>query len=117
MQLVKGHDDLRGDAVMQQVFSLVNVLLRRDPSTRQRGLCMRTYRVVPIAPTAGVLQWVDDTSPLTECTSEGVQTSSAPCRLASPHRTCCCRAASTCGIARGRSHMAVLTAVAHTVPR
>ena len=52
MQLVKGHDDIRGDAVMQQVFSLVNVLLRRDPSTRQRGLCMRTYRVVPIAPTA-----------------------------------------------------------------
>lgn len=26
-QLVKGHDDMRGDAIMQQVFELVNVIL------------------------------------------------------------------------------------------
>ena len=63
-QLVKGRDDLRGDAVMQQVFGLVNVLLGRDDATRQRSLRMRTYRVVPIAPTAGVVQWVDETMPL-----------------------------------------------------
>lgn len=49
---------------MQQVFGLVNELLFRDASARQRGLCMRTYRVVPIAPTAGVLQWVENTTPL-----------------------------------------------------
>jgi len=59
-QLVKGRDDLRGDAVMQQVFGLLNVLLARDDATRQRALRMRTYMVVPLAPTSGVLQWVDD---------------------------------------------------------
>ncbi|KAL1503192.1 hypothetical protein AB1Y20_011250 [Prymnesium parvum] len=63
-QLVKGKDDLRGDAVMQQCFGLVNQLLRRDNASRQRGLRMRTYRVVPIAPTAGVLQWVGQTLPM-----------------------------------------------------
>ena len=126
-QLVKGRDDLRGDAVMQQVlstlmptaacpcpcphayalahmpmltrvcpcphahahahmpmpvptctcpcphahahahmqvFGFLNVLLERDAATRQRALHMRTYRVVPLAPTAGVLQWVDDSMAL-----------------------------------------------------
>ena len=51
-QLVKGRDDLRGDAIMQQVFGLVNYLLTRDTSTRQRNLGMRTYRVVPPRPAA-----------------------------------------------------------------
>ena len=60
-QLVKGRDDLRGDAVMQQVMGLVNVLFERDDATRQRALRMRTYRIVPLAPTAGIVQWVDDT--------------------------------------------------------
>ena len=54
----QGRDDLRGDAVMQQVFGFVNVLLAREEATRQRSLRMRTYRIVPLAPTAGVVQWV-----------------------------------------------------------
>jgi ataxia telangiectasia mutated family protein len=63
-QLLKGRDDLRGDALMQQAFGVLNLLLGRDAATRQRALRMRTYRVVPLSPTAGVLQWVDDTMPL-----------------------------------------------------
>ena len=64
-QLVKGKDDTRQDAVMQQAFELVNVLLHKVNS-RQRALRLRTYRVVPLAQTAGVLQWVEDTIPLTQ---------------------------------------------------
>ena len=63
-QLVKGRDDLRGDALMQQAFGVLNVLLARDAATRQRALHMRTYRVVPLSPTAGVLEYVGDTMPL-----------------------------------------------------
>ena len=44
-QLVKGKDDLRQDAVMQQVFVLVNRLLAREPATAARRLSIRTYRV------------------------------------------------------------------------
>ena len=44
-QLVKGKDDLRQDAVMQQVFVLVNRLLAREPATATRRLSIRTYRV------------------------------------------------------------------------
>ncbi len=44
-QLIKGRDDLRQDAVMQQVFVLVNQLLQKDPATSKRHLNIRTYRV------------------------------------------------------------------------
>ena len=44
-QLLKGRDDLRQDAVMQQVFSLVNQLLLKNPSTVKRKLSIRTYKV------------------------------------------------------------------------
>ena len=44
-QLVKGRDDLRQDAVMQQVFVLVNQLLAKEPATTKRKLSIRTYRV------------------------------------------------------------------------
>lgn len=45
-QLIKGRDDLRQDAVMQQVFGLVNQLLCKKPSTANRKLLVRTYKVL-----------------------------------------------------------------------
>jgi len=84
-QLVKGEDDIRQDAVMQQVFSTVNGLLRRrnraskidssnasavtrkdlgeHPSLCTRQLKMATYTIVPLSPACGVLEWVNDTLP------------------------------------------------------
>ena len=47
-QLVKGKDDLRQDAVMQQVFVLVNRLLAREPATTKRHLSIRVYKVRPV---------------------------------------------------------------------
>jgi ataxia telangiectasia mutated family protein len=44
-QLVKGKDDLRQDAVMQQVFGMVNTLLQRDPEAKKRNLMIRRYKV------------------------------------------------------------------------
>lgn len=41
----QGKDDLRQDAVMQQVFVLVNRLLRKEPATCKRRLSIRTYKV------------------------------------------------------------------------
>ena len=37
-QLCKGGDDMRQDAVMQQLFTLVNVLLSGDLAAAKRGL-------------------------------------------------------------------------------
>lgn len=43
-QLVKGKDDLRQDAVMQQVFTIMNTLLAKNKQTSR--LHIRTYKVI-----------------------------------------------------------------------
>ncbi|KAJ1433988.1 hypothetical protein B484DRAFT_394296, partial [Ochromonadaceae sp. CCMP2298] len=61
-QLVKGGDDMRQDAVMQQVFDNVNSQLGQDEETQKRQLRVHTYRIVPLTPQTGVLEWVQDTT-------------------------------------------------------
>ncbi|KAI0630512.1 hypothetical protein C8Q77DRAFT_1063237 [Trametes polyzona] len=67
-QLYKGEgdDDLRQDAVMEQVFDLVNVVLHHDRETKRRQLSVRGYKVVPLGSQAGVLEFVENTTPLQE---------------------------------------------------
>ncbi|GMH31457.1 hypothetical protein Nepgr_033300 [Nepenthes gracilis] len=66
-QLAKsGNDDLRQDAVMEQFFGLVNTFLQNHQDTWKRKLGVRTYKVVPFTPSAGVIEWVDGTLPLGE---------------------------------------------------
>lgn len=70
-QLVKGNgiflnisnisDDLRQDAVLIKIFEILNVLLVKQPKARERNLNIRTYKVVPLSPKAGVVQWVENT--------------------------------------------------------
>lgn len=43
----QGKDDLRQDAVMQQVFSMCSMLLQRNTDTRKRKLNIRRYKVLP----------------------------------------------------------------------
>jgi ataxia telangiectasia mutated family protein len=56
-------DDIRQDAVMQQVFSTMNVFLRnqKEQTPNDRNLRLVTYNCIPLSPAAGVLQWVDET--------------------------------------------------------
>ncbi|XP_076280983.1 serine/threonine-protein kinase tefu isoform X5 [Lasioglossum baleicum] len=63
-QLVKGKDDLRQDAVMQQVFSVMNILLKAYKETKRRKLMIRTYKVVPLTQRSGILEWCDNTVPI-----------------------------------------------------
>ncbi|KAF0686845.1 Aste57867_21373 [Aphanomyces stellatus] len=63
-QLVKGNDDTRQDLVIEQAFEIINTFLNDDPNTRSRHLQIKTYKVTPLDPTAGVLEWVDNTMPL-----------------------------------------------------
>ncbi|KAL3675794.1 hypothetical protein R1sor_025742 [Riccia sorocarpa] len=53
-------------SVMEQLFGLVNNLLRAHPDTQKRNLGIRTYKVIPFTPSAGVLEWVNGTVPLGE---------------------------------------------------
>jgi ataxia telangiectasia mutated family protein len=79
-QLVKGEDDIRQDAIMSQVFTYVNNLMKRRNSNKMPGegpsnsdtvtrrtrhkLNMVTYNVLPLSPSSGVLEWVEGTLPI-----------------------------------------------------
>ncbi|KAK4151510.1 hypothetical protein C8A00DRAFT_17083 [Chaetomidium leptoderma] len=66
-QLVKGgNDDLRQDAIMEQVFAAVSELLKLHRTTRQRNLGVRTYKVLPLTSSSGLIEFVSDTIPLHE---------------------------------------------------
>ncbi|XP_016998813.2 serine/threonine-protein kinase ATM isoform X1 [Drosophila takahashii] len=63
-QLVKGKDDLRQDAVMQQVFGIVNELLNQDSEFIERKLKLRTYKVTPLSMRSGILEWCTNSMPV-----------------------------------------------------
>ena len=64
--LVKGGEDLRLDQRIEQLFGIMNQILREDPACCQRGLRLRTYKVVPMTPrythVSSVLCWIDSVS-------------------------------------------------------
>lgn len=64
-QLVKGsNDDLRQDAIMEQVFASVSSLLKQHRTTRQRNLGIRTYKVLPLTANTGLIEFVANTQPM-----------------------------------------------------
>ncbi|PNS19251.1 Serine/threonine-protein kinase TEL1 [Sphaceloma murrayae] len=64
-QLFKGgNDDLRQDAIMEQVFSSVSSMLRNHTATRRRNLHIRTYIVLPLSSTSGIIEFVPNSIPL-----------------------------------------------------
>ncbi|KAL0577906.1 phosphatidylinositol kinase-related protein kinase tor1, partial [Marasmius crinis-equi] len=56
--LLKGHEDLRQDERVMQLFSLVNNLLSVDTSSYMRRLHIQRYPVIPLAPNAGLIGFV-----------------------------------------------------------
>ncbi|GMK57115.1 hypothetical protein CspeluHIS016_0309550 [Cutaneotrichosporon spelunceum] len=61
VQLFKGEDDVRQDAVMEQVFEMTNRLMQRDRRANVRNLKFRTYNVVHLANRSGIIQFVGNT--------------------------------------------------------
>lgn len=49
---------------MEQVFEQVSNLLKKNRTTRQRNLSIRTYKVVPLNNNAGIIEFVPNTIPL-----------------------------------------------------
>ncbi|ORZ10331.1 phosphatidylinositol kinase Tor2 [Lobosporangium transversale] len=62
--LLKGHEDLRQDERVMQLFGLVNTLLSIDPETFKRYLGIQRYPVIPLSPNSGLIGWLPDTDTL-----------------------------------------------------
>jgi serine/threonine-protein kinase mTOR len=58
--LLKGHEDLRQDERVMQLFGLINVCLENDRWTRGRGLSIVRYSVLPLSNNSGVIGWVEN---------------------------------------------------------
>ncbi|KAK5735631.1 Serine/threonine-protein kinase tel1 [Elasticomyces elasticus] len=67
-QLFKGteNDDMRQDAIMEQVFEEVSKMLRSHKTTRLRDLQVRTYKVIPLSAGSGIMEWVSNSIPIGE---------------------------------------------------
>uniref|UniRef100_T1ISC3 Serine/threonine-protein kinase TOR n=1 Tax=Strigamia maritima TaxID=126957 RepID=T1ISC3_STRMM len=53
-----GHEDLRQDERVMQLFGLVNTLLINDPETFRRNLTIQRYAVIPLSTNSGLIGWV-----------------------------------------------------------
>ncbi|KAG6845015.1 hypothetical protein H0H87_001536 [Tephrocybe sp. NHM501043] len=62
--VLKGHEDLRQDERVMQLFGLVNTLLSVDTDSFKRRLHIQRYPVIPLAPNAGLLGWVQGSDTL-----------------------------------------------------
>lgn len=58
MFLLKGHEDLRQDERVMQLFGLVNSLLNNEPETSGRNLTIQRYAVIPLSTNSGLIGWV-----------------------------------------------------------
>eukprot|EP00494_Astrolonche_serrata_P024858 UN25118 len=64
MFLVKGGEDLRLDQRIEQLFVVMNTILTNSSDCLERNLYLRTYDVVPLSGTVGVIEWVPNTKPI-----------------------------------------------------
>lgn len=58
--LLKGHEDLRQDERVMQLFGLINVCLNQDRITSDRGLNIVRYSVLPLSNNSGLIGWVEN---------------------------------------------------------
>ncbi|KAJ2657369.1 phosphatidylinositol kinase- protein kinase tor1 [Coemansia sp. RSA 1200] len=53
--VLKGHEDLRQDERVMQLFGLVNSLLMRDNETARRSLAIERFPVIPLSSNSGLI--------------------------------------------------------------
>lgn len=58
--LLKGHEDLRQDERVMQLFGLMNTFLGSDRECARQSLQIVRYAVMPLSPDSGLIEWVPD---------------------------------------------------------
>ena len=62
--LLKGHEDIRQDERVMQLFGLVNTLLNKDAESFKRHLSIIKFPAIPLSTSSGLLGWVTDSDTL-----------------------------------------------------
>lgn len=79
--LLKGHEDLRQDERVMQLFGLVNALLERDRQTKKHDLRIQRYAISPLSHNCGLVGWVPHTDTLHALILDYRQTKKIPLNL------------------------------------
>jgi FKBP12-rapamycin complex-associated protein len=58
--VLKGHEDLRQDERVMQLFGLVNALFQSEPSTASNSFSIMRYSAIPLSPNSGLIEWLED---------------------------------------------------------
>ena len=61
---LKGHEDIRQDERVMQLFGLINTLLNADPESFKRHLTIQRYPAIPLSQGSGLLGWVENSDTL-----------------------------------------------------
>lgn len=62
--LLKGHEDIRQDERVMQLFGLCNTLLANDTESYKRHLNIQRYPAIPLSQNSGLLGWVPNSDTL-----------------------------------------------------
>lgn len=62
--IMQGREDLQLDERLMQMLHSANAGLRADEASAYRGLHARTFAVIPLGPTMGLIEWVEHSAPL-----------------------------------------------------
>jgi len=79
--LLKGHEDLRQDERVMQLFGLVNALLERDSQTKKHDLRIQRYAISPLSHNCGLVGWVPHTDTLHSLIRDYRQSKKTPLNL------------------------------------
>ena len=62
--LLKGHEDIRQDERVMQLFGLCNTLLTNDSESYKRHLNIQRYPAIPLSQNSGLIGWVPNSDTL-----------------------------------------------------
>jgi FKBP12-rapamycin complex-associated protein len=62
--VLKGHEDIRQDERVMQLFGLCNTLLAHDSESYKRHLSIQRYPAIPLSQSSGLLGWVPNSDTL-----------------------------------------------------
>jgi len=62
--VLKGHEDIRQDERVMQLFGLVNTLLNNDTESFKRHLNIQKFPAIPLSQSSGLLGWVPNSDTL-----------------------------------------------------
>ena len=70
LYLLKGHEDLRQDERVIQIFNLVNLIMAKEKFIEDKNLYITVYSVIPLSHKSGLIGWVHNCDTLNKLIKE-----------------------------------------------